>query len=152
MFNHYLKYCCAIIVILSFQSTSYAQAYKWVDENGQTHFSQRAPTDREADVIKTRPGPKVAPAQSQQAVDDLINKQKSDVKTKEQAKIKQQQKAEQAQIKSKNCDIAKKNLTSYQNKPRGRIKNAEGEYIRVDEIERQNRIKQLKQDIQKHCQ
>ena len=152
MFNHYLKYCCAIIVILSFQSTSYAQAYKWVDENGQTHFSQQAPADREADVIKTRPGPKVAPAQSQQAVDDLINKQKIDVKAKEQAKIKQQQQAEQAKIKSKNCDIAKSNLTSYQTNPNGKTKNAEGEYIRVDEIERQNRMKQLKQDIQKHCQ
>jgi hypothetical protein len=114
MFNHYLKYCCAIIVILSFQNTAFAQAYK--------------------------------------AVDDLINKQKIDVKAKEQAKVKQQRQAEQAKIKSKNCDIAKSNLTSYQSNPNGKTKNAEGEYIRIDEIERQKRMTQLKQDIQKHYQ
>lgn len=54
-------------------------------------------------------------------------------------------------MQSKNCDIAKNNLEKYQNNPRGRTKNADGEYIRVDETDRQAKIEQLKQDIEKYC-
>jgi len=117
MFIHYLKYCCSIFVILTFQGTAYAQAYKWVDENGQTHFSQQAPANAESEVIKTRPGPKVEPAQSQQAVDELIQKQSNDAQKKEKESLKHQQQTERAKAKSKNCEIAKGNLKAYQDNP-----------------------------------
>ena len=151
MFIHYLKYCCSIFVILTFQGTAYAQAYKWVDENGQTHFSQQAPVDAESEVIKTQPGPKTTPEQSQQAVDELIQQQQNDIKTREEAKLEREQEQKKAESKSKKCDAAKNNLQKYQDSPNGRTRNADGEYIRLDEIDRQNKIKQLRQDIQKHC-
>jgi hypothetical protein len=138
-------------VILSFQSAAYADVYKWIDENGQTNFSQQRPIDREVDVIKTRGGILVTPAQSQQAVDEIIEQQTADAKTKDQAAIKRQKEVESKKIKSKNCDSAKSNLVNYQNNPNGRTQNADGEYIRIDEVDRQNKIKQLKQDIQQHC-
>ena len=152
MFIHYLKYCCSFIVILSFQSTAYADVYKWIDETGQTNFSQQAPIDRESDVIKTRSGTVVTPAQSQQAVDQIIKQQTADAKAKDEAAITRQKEIAKSEVKSKNCDIAKSNLAKYQNNPNGRTQNSDGEYIRVDEVERQNKIKQLKQDIQQHCE
>tara|TARA_R110002111_G_scaffold208904_2_gene272924 strand:- start:1267 stop:1722 length:456 start_codon:yes stop_codon:yes gene_type:complete len=151
MFIPYLKYCCSIIVILFIANTAYAEVYKWVDNAGQTHYSQLPPTQYEADIIKTRPGPKVEPAQSQQAVDTMIEQQATDAALREENKIKKTQQAEQRETKSKNCEIAKSNLTKYQNKPNGRTRNAAGEYIRIDENDRQQKIKQLKQDIQKYC-
>jgi hypothetical protein len=152
MFTHYLKYCCSFIVILSFQSAAYADVYKWIDENGQTNFSQQAPIDRESDVIKTRSGTVVTPAQSQQAVDQIIKQQTADAKAKDEAAITRQKEIAKSEVKSKNCDIAKSNLANYQNNPNGRTQNSDGEYIRIDEIERQNKIKQLNQDIQPHCE
>jgi len=151
MFIPYLKSCCSIIVVLLIANTAYAEVYKWVDKAGQTHYSQLPPTDYEADIIKTRPGPQVEPAESQQAVENLIEQQASDAALREENKIKQTQQQEQRETKSKNCEIAKNNLTKYQNNPNGRTRNAAGEYIRVDENERQQKIEQLKQDIQKYC-
>lgn len=151
MFIPYLKYCCSIILILAVSGSAFSQAYKWVDEEGQTHFAQTPPADHDADVIKTRPGPKVEPAQSQQAVDAIIEQQTNDAKLHEENKAKQQRQAEKTEVQSKNCDIAKNNLEKYQNNPRGRTKNADGEYIRVDETDRQAKIEQLKQDIEKYC-
>jgi len=138
--------------ILAFAQPTYADAYKWVDDAGQVHFSQHPPVDYEADKIKTRSGPKVEPAQSQQAVDAMIEQQVSDEKSQQENEQLQQQEAEKAKALSKNCEIAKNNLDQYQNNPRGRYKNAAGEYIRVDENDRQEKIKQLLQDIEKYCQ
>lgn len=152
MFIHYLKYCCSVILILLIANTAYAEVYKWIDDEGQTHFTQLPPAQYEADIIQTRPGPKVEPAQSQQAVDTMIEQQANDEKRQQQNRQQQRQEAEKAKAKSKNCDLAKNNLTQYQNNPRGRSKNAAGEYIRVDEDDRQSKMKQLKQDIKKYCQ
>jgi hypothetical protein len=151
MFIPYLKYCCSIILILAMSGSAFAQVYKWVDEEGQTHFSQTPPADHDADVIKTRPGPKVDPAQSQQAVDTIIEQQTNDAKLRQEDKAKQQQLAEKADAQSKNCDIAKSNLEQYQNNPNGRTKTGDGEYNRVDENDRQAKMDQLKQDIKKYC-
>ncbi len=151
MFIPYLKYGCSIFIVLCITHTAYAEVYKWVDNTGQTHYSQFPPTQYEADTIKTRPGPKVEPSQSQQAVDSLIEQQANDAALREENRIKQAQEAEQRKTKSTNCDVAKNNLAQYQNNPSGRMKNAAGEYSRVDENERQQKMKQLKQDIQKYC-
>lgn len=153
MFIQSLKYCCSILIILSFQSTALATvAYKWLDDSGQVNFTQRAPIDREADIVKTSPGPQVEPAESQEAVDQIIEQQNINSKTKIEAQIKRQQEAEKAEAKSKNCDIARSNLKKYQDNPIGLLKGPDGEYDRIDELERQKRIQQLQQDIQKHCQ
>jgi hypothetical protein len=148
-----LKYCCSLLIILSLHNPAFATvAYTWLDDKGQVNFTQRAPVDREAEVVKTRPGPQVGPAESQKAVDQIIEQQNVNSKTNKEAQIKRQQEAERAQTKSKNCDIARDNLKKYQDNPIGLIKGPDGEYDRIDEVERQNRMKQLQQDIQKHCQ
>jgi hypothetical protein len=151
MFIPYLKYCCSIILILAISDSAFAQVYKWVDDEGQTHFSQTPPADYDAYVIKTRPSPKVDPAQSQQAVDSMIEQQASDELLQQKNKQQQQQQAEKAEAQSKKCDIAKNNLEKYQNNPNGRIRNADGEYTRIDETDRQAKMDQLKQDIKKYC-
>jgi hypothetical protein len=94
----------------------------------------------------------VTPAQSQQAVDQIIEQQSSNAEGKQEEAIKRQEEVQSKKIKSKNCDIAKSNLANYQNNPNGLKPTADGEYIRIDEVERQNKIKQLKQDIQQHCE
>ena len=152
MFTHYLKYCCSIVIILSFQATAQATvAYKWIDDDGQVNFSQRPPLDREVDIIKTGTGPKVTPEQSQEAVDKLIEQQTTNRKEKEEAEIAKQKESEREQAKTKNCDFARNNLQKYLDKPNSLAKKANGEYDPINEVDRQNRIKQLKQDVQKYC-
>jgi hypothetical protein len=151
MFIPYLKYCCSIILIIAMSGSAFGQTYKWVDEEGQTHFSQTPPANYDTEIIKIHSGPKVEPAQSQKAVDTIIEQQTNDAKLRQEDKVKQQQQVEKSGAKSKNCDIAKSNLKQYQNKPNGRTESADGEYIRIDENVRQAKMDQLKQDIKKYC-
>lgn len=152
MFISYFKYGCSIMLALSVSVTNLqAEVYKWVDEKGQTHYTQTPPRHIEAETVKTRKGPTVTPAQSQQAVDTMIEQQASA----DEAKLKQQAEAsaerDKAQKLAKNCEIAKNNLKKYQDNPNGRRINAQGEVERVDEKQRQKRIAELQKDIQKYC-
>ena len=126
MFTHYLKYCCSIVIILSFQATAQATvAYKWIDDDGQVNFSQRAPLDREVDIIKIVTGPKVTPEQSQEAVDKLIEQQTTNQKEKEEAVISKQKESERQQAKTRNCDFATNNLQKYLDNPNSQAKKSQ---------------------------
>ena len=136
---------------MAMSGSTFGQAYKWVDEEGQTHFSQTPSAHYNTEIIKIHSGPKVEPVQSQQAVEALIEQQTSDAKLRQEDKLKQQQQAEKAGAQLKNCDIAESSLKQYQNNPNGRTRCADGEYIRIDENVRQAKMDQLKQDIKKYC-
>ncbi|MFC1829657.1 glutaredoxin family protein [Thermodesulfobacteriota bacterium] len=43
-----LRICLLILLLLLFAGTASAQIYKWVDENGVTHFSNRPPVAAES--------------------------------------------------------------------------------------------------------
>ncbi|MFT7235001.1 MAG: hypothetical protein ACI9QV_000572 [Methylophagaceae bacterium] len=153
MLMRYLKCCCSIIAVLSLYNTANATiAYKWLDDIGQVNFSQQAPDDREADIIRTRPGPVVDPAQFQESLDQLIEQQAVDAEVKKQTQLERQQEAEKIRTTLKNCDAIKSNLKKYQDNPIGLIKGLDGEYDRIDEIERQKKMQQLSQEIQTHCE
>ena len=38
--------------------------YKWVDENGQIHYSSQKPVGQDAETVKVKKAPKVAPAKN----------------------------------------------------------------------------------------
>lgn len=151
MSNTIWKMCCSILAGLALSGQSYAVVYKWVDENGQTHFSQTPPEQSEVEVIKTQPSPAVDVEKSQKEIDDLIKQQAEDDKIKQQQKQEQQQKAEQAKAKAENCKTARKNLKTYQDNPGRRMTDAEGNVTRPSEEKRQEMIKKLKEAVSEFC-
>ncbi|MDH5358034.1 MAG: DUF4124 domain-containing protein [Gammaproteobacteria bacterium] len=152
MFIHYLQYSCLTFVIVLFAATTSADVYKWVDKDGQTHYSQQAPSNQQADLIKTPPPPTIGPTEAQQQIDALIEQQKENDQAATEKRNQARQEAEKIAQKKENCRIAQQNLQQYMDNPGRRIVDEDGNVTRLPEEERQQKIKQLHIDVKEYCQ
>lgn len=119
------------------------QIYKWVDDQGVTHFSAQPPQGAEAaTVIKTTPsaGKPAAPSSSpvigdQEAIDQEVKRQVAD---------------QEVQLKAF-CEQARTNLAQLRNNPRVR-EDVDGEMRRLTEEQRKERITEAQSQIDENCQ
>ncbi|MCU1759535.1 DUF4124 domain-containing protein [Pseudomonas sp. 14P_8.1_Bac3] len=120
-----------------------AQIYKWVDEQGVTHFDAQPPQGGEAATVVTPSSPAgkpVAPPSSntigdQQAIDKSVKKQVAE---------------QQARLKVF-CDQARTNLAQLQNNPRLR-EDVDGEMRRLTDEQRLERTHEAQKQIAENCQ
>lgn len=138
-----------LTVMLSITIPVQAKIYKWVDDQGNIHYTQTPPLGGKTEVIHTRPDPKDASqagARLQQQLEEFDKRYEARVKAEQERKTVQQHK----QVKQVNCAAAKQNLSTLQN--RGRIKIREGDtYRRLTEEERQTKINEAKKQIGEFC-
>ncbi|PHS70335.1 MAG: energy transducer TonB [Methylophaga sp.] len=153
MFIDYLRqsFLAAAITLLPGQLIL-ADVYKWVDENGETHYSQLKPKSQQADLIKAPPPPAIDPKLAQERLDELIHQQQADEKTKIEQKLKSDFAADNAEKQQQNCASAKKGLQQYQDYSRTKEVDADGNMIRISEQHRQQKIQQHQNDVKTHCQ
>lgn len=146
--NQYIKPIIFIISFL-FSMNCAAAMYKWVDEQGNTHYTQTPPnTDVEVETIK--PPPKVDTKAAAKALEEQ-NKKVSDLREKRLTEAEEQEKAEKEQAeKQQKCQQAKARLASYQ-RPRVNLENPDGTIRTVSEEERQAEIKKSKDYIEEIC-
>ncbi len=123
-----------------------ATAYKWIDENGETHYSQSPPTATKAEVIKTPTSPADAPAPEQKPANTAAQKP---VDTKQP--LDNKAKAEDAAVRAENCASASKDLETLQNSPRVTVKNKDGLYHRLNDEERKARIEETQKRVDEFC-
>jgi hypothetical protein len=132
-----------------FSSIVYAEMYKWVDDEGNTYYSQSPPVDETAEVIE--PPPKI----DTDSARDKLEKRREAFKLADEAEAKSeeeaQKKAEEEAIRKENCRISKSRLDSLQNSRRIRAVDEEGNITRATEEEHQSRIDKVKENIQKYC-
>lgn len=126
-----------------------AATYKYQDESGSTVYSQNPPEnpDTPYEVLgnipsHARPGSNTPPASSSSP---SPSQQQDDKKNDTVAQ--EQQQAEK--LRQENCEAAKKNLEIYT--VYRRVRNDEGEVVRLDDNERQQKIDEAKQAIQDFC-
>lgn len=127
-----------VIFALSAQAGNF---YKWTDEKGVVHYSQRAPKDTEAKTITT----KTAPSNPQQQTNaDPEPDEKSNKEAEETA-----EKAPAPQVVKKDaaaCKKAQKDLQTLKSRP---IVRQNGKVMSIDEKNKQ--IQTLKEVIAVHC-
>jgi uncharacterized protein DUF4124 len=141
-------------VILLFNSFIFcnianAEMYKWVDEDGNVHYSQSAPIDSvTVETIKPPPG-----VDTKSAI-KALDKQKMTADKLREGRItkkENRQKAEEEALeKQKKCEQAKKRLASYE-RPRVSIINEDGSESVIPEEERQAKIKESQIYVDKAC-
>lgn len=145
------KRLCLALCLFSISIPAISQVYKWVDENGHTQFSQFPPPNQPSETIDVKPAPAISPVETGEEVDELIKQQQEA----DQAQQKEQQEAEkqakQQAIIDENCRIARKNLKAYQDNPGRRVSDAEGNVTRLDEKDRQEKMKEFQQQIDRYC-
>jgi hypothetical protein len=129
-----------------------AATYKWVDETGQTVYSQSPPPSGSATRIERQAAPD--PAEGERLREGLRREieQSYDAAAEREQRDAQRQKAEaQRRTRAKNCEIARKNLAALGGLSRRQFNTPEGDYQTLTDDERQRRIREARDNIEKYC-
>jgi hypothetical protein len=151
MFIPYLPVACLTFVLSLLATVTLADTYKWIDDNGDTHYTQQAPHGISSTIIKAPPPPTIDPNLAQKQVDKLIQQQQSEdelrLKAKKQSKVDANNNAKQ----QKNCGIAQQQLQQYQDNPGRRTFDSKGNATMPTEEQRQQKIVESQKKINKYC-
>jgi uncharacterized protein DUF4124 len=139
----------SIFLVSLYSNDSLARIYKWVDENGKTHYTQSPPPgDTESEQLEY--GSKVDTDAAVKEMED--KKQKADNLQSERHKKAELAEKERkiAQQKEERCKQAKASLTSYQ-RPRVNRVNEDGSREVIGEEERLNSIENAEKQVEEAC-
>ncbi len=146
-----MKYFIGIsftLTIFLTSSLSYATLYKYVDEDGNVSYSQAPPKSGNYKTIKVKKFKPVAPDAASKSLKAKESFAKGAKQREENDLVKAEQQKNEKILKE-NCAIAKKNLRLFTIFKR--LKNEKGEYYRVTDTERAQRIAAAKENIKQFC-
>lgn len=128
-----------------------AQAYRWVDEKGQIHYSSQPPQNEKSERIKMPALPKLNDSDVR-AKEDAVAQAKAKEAKQENLDRAAQQRTDQdnEQLKTA-CEGMRKDLALYRSQPKSRVI-VDGETRRLTEEELTKRMTDLEASISKNCQ
>lgn len=128
---------------------SAADIYKWIDENGQTHFGTRPPVEVESEQVKPPPKPAIPADIGIERRRQFEQKQADYTLQRQQEKETQAQLAAEKAEREKNCTQSRKAVTdikSYMNK---RMFDSQGNY--VEEADRLKNLAKAEESVTFWC-
>ena len=132
--------------------------YRWVDADGNVVYSdQRPPADaRDARSLNERLPISEPDAEAESEAASYAEQEaefQERRKERAEANAEASKKAEDVALRKKNCDQSRSELELVTNPPRGRLRevNADGELVYMTEEERQARIAEAKDSVEKWC-
>ena len=146
--NTYRIFIASLLLSLIAVTPVVATTYKWLDENGNVVYSQQPPEEGPYETIKTKSSPpssRSTPPPSSTFTSEV----QQDTEERQLDKTVEQEAAKSAQLRADNCKAAKHNLETYT--VYRRIKNEQGEIVRLDDNERAKRIQEAKDAIKEFC-
>lgn len=129
-----------LTAIFIFASSASAGLYKWVDEEGNVHYSQKRPKNQQFKRLKAPPPAPVNNKPLYQNTTIQSNKDSSPAAA-ETAKNKKNR--------AEKCAQAKKSLNAYQ--VYRRIRDKDGNVTNIDDKARATQIKNAKQAVNDFC-
>jgi hypothetical protein len=146
--NTYRIYITSLLFCLIMVSAN-AATYKWLDENGNVVYSQQPPEEGPYETIKTKRSPPASTGSTPAPSTSFTTEVKQETEERELDSKVQQEAAKSEQMRADNCKAARNNLETYT--VYRRIKNDQGEIIRLDDNERAKRIQEAKDAIKEFC-
>lgn len=142
------------LALLTLASTSMAEKfYKWVDENGVTHYSAQAPSGQDAREVNTRAN---ASSSQDEAIEALNTRREAAAKQREKAKeaaADAKRAAEKPdEVRQERCDQHRKNLETLQNKPIVRRENPETGEMEVMDQEQREEMMEASRKALEQCE
>ena len=132
-----------LTIMMMLASMASAGLYKWVDDDGNVHYSQKPPRDKQFKRLKP-------PAPAPEDAKPLYQSQKADPKKQAADNEVTKVKAEIEKVRARNCEAAKQNLKNYTVYKRFLNKKT-GELTRIDDKERERQIKKAQEGIREFC-
>lgn len=151
MFIPYLPVACLTFILSLWATATYADTFKWIDENGDIHYTQQVPRGISSTIIKAPPPPTIDPNIAQKKVDKLIQHQQSENEIRLQANKRTKAKANKNANQQQNCSIAQQQLQQFQDNPGRRTLDSQGNATMPTEQQRQQKIQESQKNITKYC-
>jgi len=150
LFKYSLRFSIRLILLYFVAINCYATMYKWVDEEGNTHYSEKPPVG-DVEVQTVKPPPKVDTDSALKELEAKENKLKEI--DNDRAKQAETAAAENKpmEINKRNCETSRRNLASVNANPRVYSTDADGNRYKIGEDERQAKIAAAKEAIAKYC-
>ncbi len=143
----------AIVLSLLLQiPVAVSGVYRWVDENGKTHYGDRPPVAEQAEEIKQKQAspPDSSPSQNDSAEtrQRLLERYQQEREEKQEAARK---KREEAEKQKRLCERARKQLKYYESYPLLYEKLPDGERRYFSAEEKDQELKKLREAVQQWC-
>lgn len=154
------KYILLFLVLLLVVVTLGAAVYKWVDEQGVTHYSETPPpSERKAKKIEVKPPSPASGAEGgggegkswQQKEQEFQKRQAEREEARRQQEAADTAARREAKIKEERCAIAKHNLETLQIRRPVYRTDEKGERVYVDDRMRAAEIARMKKEIETYC-
>lgn len=133
--------------------TASAKVYKWVDQNGETHYSEKAPPEQKASELPVTPAPVLDNSGNSNQASQIKRELESEIKA-GKANREAQEKAhaaQQAEARKSRCAEARNRLEMYQQQIPIFTRDAHNERVYLDDDTRAARIKTLTEGIAQNC-
>ncbi|HEY7773283.1 MAG TPA: DUF4124 domain-containing protein [Marinagarivorans sp.] len=139
---HMKNHCCSAIAalglaLIAMPSTA-GEYYKWVDENGVSHFSERPPKEATAEKVKTSARPPTT-----EEVDAAESAEQEALVDEPKAKIGQD---------PARCTAEQNRLKQLSSGARIRMQNPDGGFYYLDERQIQQEMQKSRQAISESCE
>jgi len=141
-----------LIALLLFATTSLAQVYKWVDEDGQIHFSQFPPNEAEqTEQVDINVGTSASTEEAKKRLQEQRERLLKDSIERGLSEEERMRAMADAEDQQKRCEQAREQLTTLQTGGRVFTSNEAGERNYLDEKKRQDMIKKTQARIKEVC-
>jgi hypothetical protein len=145
-----------LILLLLSGTNAFAVISKWVDAQGQVHYSdQPPPPEAKAATLRSAADNESTAGASAPAAPKTIAEREAELRKAQQAKKEAADKAAQKQVTADevktNCANAQQNLRTLQSGVRMIEIDAKGERSYIDDTQRQQRIAKAQQEISNLC-
>lgn len=142
-----------ILLLFSYQLMA-EKIYKWVDKDGNIHYSAQKPVNQDVETVKVRKGPRVKDQDSQQEQTDIKGVQPLQSGSDDEAEAQARDKLAQAdaQNKIKMCEQARQNMSALNATVRvTRVDPNTGETVRMTDEERVQAMTNAQRAIDQYC-
>ena len=138
------------MLLLLISTAAAAETYRWVNEDGVVTYSQTPPPDAEAEVVKTRSAPSSDAAAEKKRLQKLRQRLADSEEDRALKKAEKQRLAEESAVNDRNCEAARNNLSQL-TALGNRLYKVGDDYLRLTEEQRQQRMRDAREQIEKHC-
>ena len=142
----------SLVCLLGLSPVSHAKMYKWVDADGNTHYTQSPPPDGViTEDVKLPASVNLDNKEAVKAFEKQQKNQQESAETKQKDEKELNREAEHTALKKDNCRKSRAKLENVQSAGRIRAVDENGNVVRATEEERQRRITEAQENIKKWC-
>jgi hypothetical protein len=150
--HRYLPLICALLATgPAAQAANDETVYKWSDAEGEIHYSQVPPQNREYEVIRPSIPSSAGAQQSRKRLQEQVQAMDESQQERADKKLDAEEWARIQQLRRENCATARQNLAKLQQGGEKRYLTPDGQVIRLSEEERQRRIDETNKQIEENC-